>query len=509
MNLRIGIDSYKPGWEIILKQIGVSFTQLPLSSNISPDEYSVIIITEPHTSKENEEIDEFLNAGGAVLYSDNSRSDRISYKTKKVNFLCSEENTPFSQVGLVDIYSIIDIPSSKNIKTIDSGLNIFSVDQGTNLILPFNINELILNSNSRRKKFYANRKELPSEIVAEVSKAKLRKIVEKSLEYLHHKRDLPFVHLWHQPYIDKNLFIFRLDTDFCSKQEANEMYETCNKNNISATWFLDTDSDDRLNNYAAMDNQEMAIHCDKHYVYDNFEDNYNNIQKAEKKLKQCGIKVTGFAAPFGDWNYSLDKALQKLELKYSSEFIIDYDDLPFYPFNNKEFSKVLQIPIHPISLGRLRRSHFSENEMLQYYLELIKMKSEMDEPVIIYHHPHHRHYDIYKKIFQYVNSNNFVNMNMSEFSNWWNERYKLEPEFHSIGNKLLVKYDSKNVFIRISTKNGFIISQKGDVQIDEITLKPHIKQIMKHDLKRIRKLHWRDLLYDHESKKNKKHFLQN
>ena len=504
MNLRIGIDNFKPGWEIILKQIGVSFTQFLLSDKISHEEYSAIIITEPHTSKENEVIEKFLNAGGAVLYSDNAISDISFFKTKKVRFLCPEKNTPFSDVGLVDIYSTIKISSSKNMKTIDHELKIFSANNGINLILPFNINELILNSNSRRKKFYTNRKELPSEIVAEVSKGKLRKIVEISLEYLHHKRDLPFVHLWHQPFRDENLFIFRLDTDFCSKKDADEMYEICKNNNITATWFLDTDSNDRLNNYALMKNQEMAIHCDKHYVYDNIEDNYNNILKAEEKLKNCEINATGFAAPFGDWNSSLDKALQKMELKYSSEFALDYDNLPFYPYCNNEFSKVLQIPIHPISLGRLHRSHFSEDEILQYYLELIKKKSEIDEPVIIYHHPHHKHYDIFHKIFHYTNSNNFVNMNMSEFNKWWDGRYKIEPEFHYINKKLIAKYDSNSVFIRISTNAGFTISKKGDIQIDKIILKPHHKPIKKHDLKRIRKFHWRDLLYDHESRRSRK-----
>ncbi|NQT64702.1 MAG: hypothetical protein HQ554_00795, partial [FCB group bacterium] len=161
MNLKIGIDNCKPGWEIILKQIGVNFAQFSLSSKISPNEYSVIIITEPHTSYENEVISEFLNAGGAVLYSDCAISNKVSSKIKNVRFLCSKNNTPFSDVGLLDIYSTICVPNTKNIKSIDSGLNIYSVNLGANLILPFNINELILNCNSRRKKFYASRKELP------------------------------------------------------------------------------------------------------------------------------------------------------------------------------------------------------------------------------------------------------------------------------------------------------------------------------------------------------------
>ena len=83
MNLRIGIDNCKPGWEIILKQIGLSFVQFTLSGKISPDDFSIIIITELHTSKENKVINNFLNAGGAVLYCDAAISNIASYKTKK------------------------------------------------------------------------------------------------------------------------------------------------------------------------------------------------------------------------------------------------------------------------------------------------------------------------------------------------------------------------------------------------------------------------------------------
>ena len=506
MNLKIGIDNCKPGWKIILKQIGVSFSKCSLLSSISPEEYSVIIITETHNTKENEVIDDYASSGGAVLYSDNTTLESVSYKIKNVSTLYSQENTPFAQIGLADIFSTIKIPISKELHLIDVGLKITSSNIRNSLILPFNVNDLILSFNSRRKKFYANRKELPSEIVSEVSKGKLRKIVEIALEYLHHKRDLPFVHLWHQPYVDKNLFIFRLDTDFCSKQDANEMYDICKKNNISTTWFLDTDSKDRIVNYASMENQEMAIHCDNHFIYDTFEENYDNIKNADKKLKKSGIKANGFAAPFGDWNSSLDEALQKMELKYSSEFALDYDDLPFYPYHENNFSDVLQIPIHPISLGRLRRSHFTEEEMLQYYIDIIEEKIRSEEPVLIYHHPHHKHLAVFEKVIQYINSNNYGNMNMLEFCDWWRNKYELNPVFEYENNIISAKYSSDEVFIRVSTRKCYAILQKGEYQISESGLELHPKIKFKNDVKRIRKFHWRDILYNYESKRSKKAF---
>jgi hypothetical protein len=95
---------------------------------------------------------------------------------------------------------------------------------------------------------------------------------------------------------------------------------------------------------------------------------------------------------------------------------------------------------------------------------------------------------------------------MREFSKWWEERYKLKPEFQYFDDKLSIKYDSKNVFIKISTKKGYIISLKGDIQMDKIKFNQHPELVHKNDLKRIRKFHWRDILYDHESRRSKKAF---
>ena len=223
-------------------------------------------------------------------------------------------------------------------------------------------------------------------------------------------------------------------------------------------------------------------------------------------MKKSGIKANGFAAPFGDWNSSLDEALQKMELKYSSEFALDYDDLPFYPYHENNFSDVLQIPIHPISLGRLRRSHFTEEEMLQYYIDIIEEKIRSEEPVLIYHHPHHKHLAVFEKVIQYINSNNYGNMNMLEFCDWWRNKYELNPVFEYENNIISAKYSSDEVFIRVSTRKCYAILQKGEYQISESGLELHPKIKFKNDVKRIRKFHWRDILYNYESKRSKKAF---
>lgn len=505
MNLRIGIDNCKPGWEIILKQIGISYSQILTISDLSPEDFSVIIITEMHTTLENKEISKFMEAGGAVLFTAGTNPQLISYKQKKVRFLCSMEDTPFSEIGLVDLYSRIYIPVPKEIKSIDSGLKIFSMEPGINLILPYDINELILNTAARRKKFYAEKKELPSEIVSQVSKGKLRKIVALSLEYLHNKRNLPFVHKWYYPEGWKGLFIFRLDTDFCSMEDANSMYNICRKNNIKATWFLDTISEDRLQNYSKMEDQEMALHCERHLVFDDYERNSNNLKTALSKLETASIDPKGFAAPFGDWNPALAKALEDLEFKYSSEFTLDYDDLPFFPPLKDGFSAVLQIPIHPISSGRLRRSHFSEEEMLRYFRKLIEEKQRLNEPIIIYHHPHHHHFEVFEEVLKIINKKKFHNITMSEYSSWWRKRNRMKLNLKYDGNEIISENPKENIYLRISTKDGYAVTNMSTrILLSKLDLKQPEKIIQPEKIERTRKNHWRDLLYNYESKKRKK-----
>ena len=144
--------------------------------------------------------------------------------------------------------------------------------------------------------------------------------------------------------------------------------------------------------------------------------------------------------------------------------------------------------------------------MLEYFLGIIKEKAISSDPVIIYHHPHHKHFDIFDKIFQYVNHENFENMNMKDFSKWWQQRYLLQPVFKYSDKRISAEYNSDNIFIKISTKEGYIITKKGDINIYKINLKFHSNPTIQKDLQKIRKFHWRDILYDIETKKAKKSF---
>ena len=497
-NIKIGVFQLEPGWEIILQQEGIPFEQISLEKPISVEQYSTIILTEKLTKIQTQVVNEYLQSGGSALF----LAKNLKHKVCPKRYLISNKNSLFASVGLVDVNGKIFI--SKRGELLDENLQICSekIGKGLRVILPFDVNRLILNIDSKRKKFYADRQELPSEIVANISKNKIRQIVRISLEFLHHCRDLPFVQKWYYPNGEKNIFIFRVDTDFCSAENTKKLHQICQENEIRGSWFVDTTSDDKLANvYAKMKNQEIGLHCFRHLVFKDYQQNFDDFKKGISQLKKAEIKSTGYVAPFGDWNENLGKVIADFGFQYSSEFTLNYDDFPFFPFVDGTFSKTLQIPIYPISMGRLHRSHFSETEKLTHYKQVILEKMITNEPIILYHHPEQLRFELWHEIFTFINENKIHKMTMNEFANWWQKRDDFEINCHFENNKIF--FDKTECYVRISTKNGEkIISQKS-INLDEINWQK--KNIKSKDFSEMRKFSWREILYNYESKRARKY----
>ncbi|NQV18630.1 MAG: polysaccharide deacetylase family protein [Armatimonadetes bacterium] len=511
ISLKVGLFPNNPGWEIILNQEGISYEIISENSDLTPENFAVIILSNMILGKEKSKILSYLQNEGSILFDAKCYADffKIKIKTKKADFLNPDETSIFSNSGLVDIYSKIYKLNSDNLDLLDQGLQIQQrkAGKGNILVLPFDVNNLMLDTHSVRRKFYFQRKELPSEIVVKIAKSPIRRIVKTSLEYLFHLRNLPFVQMWYYPDGYKNVFLFRIDTDFCSKEDAEELYEICEKNQIKATWFADTNSQKLdAEPYINMKNQEIALHCVRHRVFNDYQQNYDNLSEGKKKLEKTKFSPTGFASPFGEWNPQLGKVIEDLDFKYSSEFGLNYDDFPYFPFYDGEKTDILQIPIHPISVGRLRRSHFSDAEMLRYYLNLINKKSQRNEPIIFYHHPHQKRFEIFDEIFKEINRHKIWKPNFSEFSNWWKKRNKIQPDFTLKDNKLIsnIKNLDEKIYLKISTKDGFTITKiKEEIELKKLNWEQKERMKLPKDIWRIRKKHWRDLLYDLESKRGK------
>lgn len=137
--------------------------------------------------------------------------------------------------------------------------------------------------------------------------------------------------------------------------------------------------------------RDAQSHGHYHYVYRDPEANLRNLERADLILRDRGFEVEGFAAPHGRWNASLDDAMEALGYSYSSDFQLGYDDLPFFPWKDGRFSKVLQVPIHPICEGLFLDAGAADGRCVADHLAaVVAEKADAGEPAFVYGHPERR-----------------------------------------------------------------------------------------------------------------------
>jgi peptidoglycan/xylan/chitin deacetylase (PgdA/CDA1 family) len=474
----IEISRITPGWKLILEQIGVDF--YPVSE--TSEENTILIVNDDSV-----DLPALLQQKRLLLIEPKVAEKYYPSSMKFYTYFIPKTNA-FNGIGIPDYYQ--KLHRFSKLEEVDLG--VYKISDFA-YVLPFSMDEIMNSYRAKRKKFYFPRKELPSEIVAKIDKSGIRRLIEKLLNELLQREQIPFVQKKFFP--AENLFLFRIDTDFASLEDAKKMLALLEKYEIKATWFIETTDAKKITDfYAKMEHQEIGLHCYRHRVFKNYRRNCLNLKYGKKILTQHGIEPLGFAAPYGEWNPNLAKAIQDCGFLYSSEFALDYDDVPFYPIVNGRQSSVLQIPIHPISLGRLRRSHFSQKDMKQYFDRVIGEKMILQEPIAIYHHPSHQLWEVIEHIFQKVSS--FSNMSFGEYAIWWkkrlNSRLKATFENESISVNVPAKARKKEQYTFIKGKAEHLIWENSE------------KLNLTTDATRSKVFSWRDWLYNYESYQGKR-----
>jgi hypothetical protein len=450
LNLKTGITAKQPHWEVLLQQIGVPYYLIDPRNKITIDNYAVVIINSPLERETKNEIINYVNKGGSLLIEAKYANDLFGYKTKTIyiKYINSEAGIFKRNIQLTDIYKNCRISGEANYFKNQDGENTIQVTrigEGTIVVLPTGFTASILENSTLRKNFYSGFGKFVSERVSKVSKGSIRYFLQAMIEYLYHVRGLPFASLWFYPDGAKNVFGFRIDTDFALPDDVDNLYKTIRQNNITATWFVETKSSEKwIEKYSSFKEQEIGLHCYRHKVFSSYRKNFLNLQLGLKTLEKAGIKPVGFAAPFGEWNKQLAQAIENTGFKYSSEFSVSYDNFPFNTFFNHSLLTVLQIPIHPISFGRLYWAGHSDSDMLNYFYRVIEQKLSLNEPVILYTHPEEKRYDILDKIFNKINQMNIPPILFNQYSEWWTKRNLIKWEAVLVSGEVKIKTPNKD-----------------------------------------------------------------
>ncbi|HXF99704.1 MAG TPA: polysaccharide deacetylase family protein [Bacteroidota bacterium] len=505
MKLRVGLVIPSLWWEQILAQEGIPFGYADL--NRLDEEWSVLVVSRRLEETEQRQIEEYLAVGGAVLgfagYLENVCKTRT--RTEPLEYIISEGKSPFADVHLLDLGLEGAVPHEANcLRTQQNTFAAFvgPMGGGYAVLLPFDPSEMMSDERAANKSFYFVRDRLPSERVSLVSKGEVQRVVHRSLEYLHHVRGLPYVHLWYFPEERPTIFAFRIDSDRGSREEVDALYRLARKHDIPMTWFLDVKSHEAwLHHFAYLSGQEFGVHCYDHTVFNTYEANLANIQKARQKLHRVGISSPGFAAPFGLWNPELARAIVQAGFEYSSEFSYAYDAFPLYPRAGTEGFTTIQIPIHPVCIGSMKRVGYTETHMADYFKRIMDEKLQRHEGWLFYHHPTHRSWDVVEFIFSYVRQKGIDCIPMSEYARWWKKRLKVMPGFDLEKNTLRmnIAHPEPSVWVRIVRPDmrAVLVPPFDVVDLEAMNwLPPQTVALPPSDIHRIREFDPRKLVGD-------------
>ena len=255
----------------------------------------------------------------------------------------------------------------------------------------------------------------------------------------------PFPH----PY--RSAFSFRADLDepladdYFRYAKAREPLDDC------CTHFVCTDA------YAHhpsvlrdLRDRDAQSHGHFHHVYRDPEANRINLERAHRILSSFSLDPNAFAAPHGRWNRGLDDVLEDFGYRYSSDFQLGYDDFPFYPWKGDRFSRVLQLPVHPICEGLFVEAGLDDERIIgETIAGTIAARLDAGELAIAYGHPERRlgrMPEVLRILAEAVRSEALVwRTTLSELARWW--RWRSERRWVVVpleGNRFEVQFSDWN-----------------------------------------------------------------
>jgi hypothetical protein len=442
MNLRVAMIGNSPGWEELLSQCGVPVLH-PGPVGLSWEEFSAIVAARRPDALETEYVREYLHGGGAILGSSNFLSGLLETlgDPVRLSYLLPEPGGRLTGLSLMDIESTGMIPREAN--CLRTNENVFAVFAGELLgglavVAPFDPGEAVADFRGVERYFYARQERLPSERVSRVSKGEVYHFVMSALEYLHSARGLPFAFLSPFPSGAATVCAFRVDTDGGARDEIEELYRISVDARIPFTWFVDAGSHTEwLGQFAELRGQEIGLHCFDHRIFLDAARDEGNIRRGVSVMNESGLSPSSFAAPFGFWSPDLGRAIDRAAFRYSSEFAWAYDSLPHYPVSVAGRYSTLQVPVHPIGVGSLRRCGYTPTQMMQYFRHVVEVKRSRREPLFFYHHPGHRQWDVVRDLCEEIRGSGARAMTMGEYADWWKVRRALRPTFLLEGDSVV------------------------------------------------------------------------
>lgn len=467
IKIQVGLTSADPVWDTLLHQIGIAYKVIVPSGPEDPSsEYSVIIVNDDRSTS-SESIDTYLQSGGAVLYTTDAVSmiRRRSTSTRNVISLPPRSTALYTHADILDLDSSVSFFANNDLADAERA------GSGTMYFLGIDLKRCFTYQ-KRRRNFYTPSGRMPNEIVSGRSKGSIRQLIFSLLNVMHHRRSLPFIHQWYFPGDERTIFTFRIDSDKGTQEQIEEIRSLSSKYSVPTAWFLDVKSHEPwLPYFSSFGSQEIGLHCYDHVMHRSADLNRDNFSKALTLLRSVGIHPKGITAPTGAWNAGYAESIRQLGFRYSSEFSYDYDDLPSFPILNGERFPIPQLPIHPVCIGSMLRARMDTGAMTEYFKKVINRNKRLSEPVCLYHHPTHRHNEVFQEVFEYIDSLSIAKLSYSDYAEWWRHRHEHCTAVMITDSVIEAAEDTGNVRHRVILPDGreTIIGLNGNQSLNSLS----------------------------------------
>jgi hypothetical protein len=434
MILRIGMIGESPGWEEILRQEGVPFGAVT-PAGTEPAGFSVMVACRALTPDEVSFLREYLRAGGALIGYAGFLSGLADSAASpvRVRYLEPGGSPELPGLSLMDVEFEGALPREANcLRTQDNVFAAFvgELHGGWGVVLPFDPGEAMEDFRAAERYFYARPDRLPSERVSRVAKGEVFHLVHAALERLHHARGFPYAHLARFPSGCTSVFALRIDTDGGTRDEVNRLASIAREFGLGFTWFVDAGSHEGwLRRFAELPGHEVGLHCYQHRIFLDGAKDAENVKRGVETMRMAGLPARSFAAPFGFWSPELGRTVDGAGFAYSSEFGWAYDAFPHRPVISGCRFSTLQVPVHPVSVGNLRRAGFSPARMKLYYTDIADRKIVRGESLFFYHHPSHHEWGVVRALCEIGISRQARPMTLGQYAGWWEGRSGIEPHF--------------------------------------------------------------------------------
>lgn len=308
-----------------------------------------------------------------------------------------------------------------------------------------------------------------TERVAAVDKAVIADTLLVMLRMAFDIARMPMITMARFPQGAPSVFILRVDVDGVYGDNTRRLADAAEMAEMPASFFLNGDYSrlhpGPLSGWS--DRTEVGQHAWLHTLLQTREQNRDNLQRAERWMRDdLSVTPRSFVAPRGLWNRALGEALRDLGYRYSSDFGLDFDSLPFRADGN-----MLQVPVHPYSPERAKA--WAEEvgapapgpgDVRDHYLSAMREQVSHSRPAHLYGHPEvlgGMVHEVLPALCALADQLQLPRSTLGEYADFWIRREQVTPR---------VSIDESRARLIVDVARGDVQVQVRSAAAHELTL---------------------------------------